>query len=452
MSRLLKWFMTQHHLKFPILLENQLDRTKISFADGQLDITTMESTDSATLEQESGVVSTFWFFEKRYVEESPRCTPLWDSLVGTQLVPPEESLDGEVEYAAESDAAGEQHEGEGSLVAADPMRSGTIASATESNAAVAQREGVVEMFEGLVGRLCHANDDNWQAMLFIKGDNNTGKSTAMELVTKMFPAGSVVALSANQEQEFGVQTWVTKRLVVCADIPKDMAKVLEQSLWQSMVSGEHVNVPRKTRDALSVPTWLTHMFWCGNHLPNYVDNAGSVSKRLATFKFETAVRTFDVDMKVKIEKDELVAVLLRCLRRYHEMRIRQRGKGFWDFAPQALVDARTEAPEETNRLADLVANGNDFYDCVFQKGERTLLSEFKTAFQNHMKFKHPGERFPWSADYHPLRARGFDVKKEHICKVCKGPAQLALCGDHYAGGKNRSKVSFVRNLRLTRKY
>jgi hypothetical protein len=271
------------------------------------------------------------------------------------------------------------------------------------------------------------------------------------LVTKMFPVGSVASLSANQESQFGLQSWVNKRLVVCGDLPEHMRKVLSQTIWQSMLSGEYVTVPRKNLSALSVAAWEVPLFWCGNNLPDYRDNAGSVSRRLATFKFEQVVQNRDTSMAGKIERDELLDVLLRCLKKYHALRTKYPGGDFWKFAPRALLDSRNEAQEETNYLANFVANGDDYYDCVFQEGAQTTLIVLKKAFQNHMRINHDGVSVKWSGDYHALRARGFIVEKDNVCKFtgCAGPPRKAVCGDHFCGGKNRKKLTVVRNLVVT---
>jgi hypothetical protein len=230
-----------------------------------------------------------------------------------------------------------------------------------------------------------------------------------------------------------------------------MRQVLSQTIWQSMLSGDFVNVPRKNKTALAVQSWGVPMFWCGNQLPNYRDNTGSVTRRLATFKFEKVVKKRDVLMQKKIEQVELVPILLRCLTRYHELRERYPAADFWKFAPRRLRQNRAEASEETNYLANFIANGDDFYTCVYEEGAKTKLSDLKAAFMNHMKFRNPDIRCRWTSDYHPLRARGFMVSQVNICKVCdRSPAVRSACGEHWNDGKNRKKLKVIDNMRLVK--
>jgi hypothetical protein len=267
----------------------------------------------------------------------------------------------------------------------------------------------------------------------------------------MFPAGSVANISANHEKQFGLEKLVNARLILCMDLPDDMRKVLSQTEWQSCVSGEYVSVPRKCKVALSIPEWSAPFFWAGNNLPNYRDNSGSASRRLATYRFEQVIAKRDTMLVRKIIDTELVRVMLRCLGRYHDLRTRRAGEDFWKFAPVSMVEQRDRASEETNHLTNFVANGDNFYDCVYEEGSATPLALVKKAFANHMQFNNPDSKFVWNSDYHALRSRGFVVKRSYLCKVCPEIASLASCGAHYKAGRNRKQVTVVHNLRIKRK-
>ena len=409
MGSLLTWFQTQHHADFPLLTEGGMKRNICSFRDGQLDISDMTFTPTG-----DGVATpTFWYFDTTY-NDITDSTPLWDNLLSTQIAP-------EMEIKAEEQSVG-------------------------------GREEPIALLESLIGRLFHAVGlDKWSVMPFILGDANTGKSTILHLVAKMFPAGSVANISSNHEKQFGLEKLVNARLILCMDLPDDMHKVLSQTEWQSCVSGEYVSVPRKNKVALSVPEWSAPFLWAGNNNPSYTDMAGSASRRLATYRFEQVITTRDTLLVPKILDTELVAVMLRCLRKYHDLRTRRTGQDFWRFAPQSMVEQRDRTATETNFLANFVANGDNFYDCVYQEGAGTPLGELKKAFTNHMQFNHPDTRVKWSSDYHALRSRGFLVKRSFICKICTELASVGTCGEHYRAGKNRKLVTIIHNLLLKRK-
>jgi hypothetical protein len=408
MASLLTWFQTQNHAEFPLLTERGMNQSVCAFRDGQLDISTMTFTETAELKD--GPVPTFWFFDQEYANVATD-TPLWNNLLSTQLAEEEEKGD-----------------------------------------AMDEREGPLEMLEVLVGRLFHAvgTYDKWSIMPFILGDANTGKSTVLHIVSKMFPAGAVANISANHEKQFGLEKLVNARLILCPDLPDDMRKVLSQTEWQSCVSGEFVSVPRKNKVALSVPEWSAPFFWAGNNLPNYHDNSGSASRRLATFRFERVIASRDTQLVQKILDNELLAVMLRCLTRYRDTYTRRAGQDFWKFAPAVMVEQRDQASEETNHFTSFVANGDDFYQCIFQEGAQTQMADIKKAFANHMKFNHEDIKWKWSSDYHALRSRGYVITRVNLCKTCGELALKATCGEHYSPA-NRRRLVVVKNMRLQRR-
>jgi hypothetical protein len=405
MASLLTWFETQHHAKFPLLTSGGMSRETIAFQNGQLEIATMKFTDTAKLAVAGGPIPTFWFFDQPYTDVG-QATPLWDNLLAVQLAPVEDEK-------------------------------------------VEAGEDMISVLEALIGRLFHAVGvrDKWSVMPFILGDANTGKSTVLELVSKMFPQGSVSNISANHEKQFGLESLVDARLVLCPDLPDNMAKVLAQTEWQSCISGEFVSVPRKCKVALSVPHWSAPFFWAGNNRPNYRDNSGSASRRLAMFPFEKLVKRRDTMLVPKILSGELVAVMLRCLRAYKDLCARQIGRDFWSFAPQRMCEQKDTSAEETNHFTNFVANGDDYYQCIFDEGSVTPLIALKKAFANHLKFNHPEANVAWNSDYHALRARGYVVERLNVCKLCGKHATKATCGEHF-DVRNRKRSTLVRNLQL----
>jgi phage/plasmid-associated DNA primase len=98
------------------------------------------------------------------------------------------------------------------------------------------------------------------------GDANTGKGTIIEIITKMFPAGSVGAITATQEKSFGLEGLFKKRVVMIPDLPKDFSKLISQSDFQSIISGEGVSIARKNKTAISNNIWTTPLIAADNHL------------------------------------------------------------------------------------------------------------------------------------------------------------------------------------------
>ena len=130
-----------------------------------------------------------------------------------------------------------------------------------SEHAPAERQDLVlagmDIFEILVGRLLYPTKahDNWQIMLFLKGDSNSGKSTILNILTKIFPEGSVGCITSTTEGTFGLESLFNIRLVLFPDMSESIGKNLQRETWQSMVSGEKVSVAQKHKKALTDKPW-----------------------------------------------------------------------------------------------------------------------------------------------------------------------------------------------------
>jgi hypothetical protein len=100
--------------------------------------------------------------------------------------------------------------------------------------------------------------DNWQIAIFLKGLANTGKSTLVNLIMKMFPQNSHCILASNQEATFGLENVHSKQVFACPDMPRDMSKTLDSALLQSMIPGEHKRPEKRKR--LYYYTTMVHTY------------------------------------------------------------------------------------------------------------------------------------------------------------------------------------------------
>ena len=62
-----------------------------------------------------------------------------------------------------------------------------------------------------------------------------------------------------------------------------------------------------------VVEWPVPGILAGNEVPSFVDNAGSIVRRVLLFDFSRKVRDGDMDLALKLEK-EMAALLLKCNR------------------------------------------------------------------------------------------------------------------------------------------
>lgn len=313
--------------------------------------------------------------------------------------------------------------------------------------------GARDILEMLIGRLFYPIGlfDGWQVMPLLNGDAGTGKGTILDVVSHMFPVGSVGCISSNMEKTFGLHSLHDKRLVQVPDIPRNIDQVLNQTDFQSMVSGEGVSIARKNEKAVSNKPWKVPMIWAGNQIPKYIDASGSVARRAVMFLFKQLINSRDSCLKAKILETELITVMLRCIFAYRTYcDVIKHGVDFWASMPESIREAREEVREETNSLANFLANGSRYCQIVFDESAVTTMEAFGKAYSNYMEFemKKPGQTV--GSDHHPFAARKFIVTKVYICKVCEKRASSETCGDHYNGGNNRTRLVTIKNMLMVK--
>ena len=267
----------------------------ISFYNGYLDLDSLKLTEwadstAAAHSTESGSPHplTDHYFEKTLdpSKSMDAPTPLWDNLLETQLGKRSKcSLCGSTASVSRNAI----------------LFCGTCAVPADSESEEEEKFtlSICEMIEVLIGRLFYpvGKYDNWQVMPFLMGDANTGKSTVADVIKRMFPPGSVGVITATQEAQFGLESIYQKRLVLIPDIPKKFSKIVNQCDFQSMITGEQVSVARKNKTAVSDRDWTAPLLGAGNHLPDYNDNSGSISRRLVVFIFNALITTLNTTKK-----------------------------------------------------------------------------------------------------------------------------------------------------------
>jgi hypothetical protein len=102
----------------------------------------------------------------------------------------------------------------------------------------------------MIGRLIYeVNElDQWQVIPYLKGAASSGKSTILTRVCRgLYEPGDVGVMSNNIERKFGLSALHDKFIFIGPEIKSDMA--LEQAEFQSVVSGETVQVATKFQTA-----------------------------------------------------------------------------------------------------------------------------------------------------------------------------------------------------------
>jgi hypothetical protein len=216
-------------------------------------------------------------------------------------------------------------------------------------------------FLTLLGRMQYrvGQLDNWQVMLYVYGLAGTGKSTALKIYAKAFRPGAIEYLNSNTEDTFGLQKLASSKTeaIMCLDVPSDVptSAVLKQDLWQLLVGGEDVNVPRKNAVARS------HKIQCpiamaGNKFLDYKDSNGNVTRRVAAVRYQRYLPADqqDGDLETTIVDEELPALIRRCNQLYLQKARESGSSGIWHLLPEYYKAIRHSAAETVNPLREFL--------------------------------------------------------------------------------------------------
>ena len=156
--------------------------------------------------------------------------------------------------------------------------------------------------------------DDWQKILIITGQGATGKSTIAKALQRCVGERNVGNIPSNCEAQWALANIQSKTMWMCTEMKANFR--LDMSVMQNMVSGDPVTIHQKFKDAVDVPTWMTHGFLVGNEFPTawLSDAGGALTRRAAPFRFNKAG-----DGKPSIQTDfynNLAPFLVRTTRAY----------------------------------------------------------------------------------------------------------------------------------------
>ena len=270
--------------------------------------------------------------------------------------------------------------------------------------------------------------DGWEVLPYWKGVAGSGKSTVMNTICKGFYESSDVAvISNNTERQFGLGSLCDAFLVIGPEIKKDFK--LEQAEFQSMISGESMSIAQKYKSTKQI-MWKSPMTMGGNEVPDWIDNSGSLQRRLVIFQFNEIVKNGDMTLNKKLEA-EYPSYLCKAARCYIQEAKRIGNKNIWNYLPSRFQASRDAMAEGTNSLvsflrSDRVKLGTDLY-CP----RKEFIMALKTHCQEH-NFK-PGK---WCEDFYSGPFAQFQISLQ----------EAAL--EWPLGSGSKKKKFFVRGVTL----
>ena len=184
---------------------------------------------------------------------------------------------------------------------------------------------------------------------------------------------------------------------------------------------------------------------------SYADTQGSVSRRLAIFKFDKYVQRKDNTLENRIIDSELSALLAKCISAYKLMLDTIGNRFVGDACPDYFSENIRKMNEHTDYIymfitlspKDNVYGDKDVY-LMKQDGASMLLQDFKNKFMNYMRFRHPRVKHKWTFDYSSLNRLGYKVSHVNVCKECGFHAKAGCCNKYSPA--NRSKRYIIEGL------
>lgn len=220
---------------------------------------------------------------------------------------------------------------------------------------------VIEWNKVYLGRLLYPlNDlDNWQTIMFYLGQGGTGKSTINNDVAKQFyDDGDVAVLSNNVQSKFGLSDIYSKYIFIAPEIKKDWC--LEQAEFQSMISGETINVNIKYKKS-EVVKWETAGILGGNENPDFIDNSGSIKRRIVVTRFDNKVKKNDCMLGKKLRV--CIPDIIRQCNLYYQRMTRNVGyDNIWDHLPSYFLNTQEKMVDATNSLSNFFNSGKIVID------------------------------------------------------------------------------------------
>ena len=249
-----------------------------------------------------------------------------------------------------------------------------------------------------LGRLLYDVDelDNWQTIMFYLGQGGTGKSTINNFVAKQFYDDQDVAIMSNNIQtKFGLSDIHDKFLFIAPEIKRDWG--IEQSEFQEIVSGGTLNINVKYKQS-EVIDWKTPGILGGNENPDFIDNSGSIKRRIVVTRFDKKVKCGDTMLGKKLQ-NEIPNILKQCNMFYQEhakIYSRDDGSDIWSHLPSYFIETQQKMNEATSSLANFMNSGK------LKFGSDCSMSEiaFKHYFKLHCNENNIKQSWRWNADFY----------------------------------------------------
>ena len=296
-------------------------------------------------------------------------------------------------------------------------------------------DGVIAFIMMSIGRLFFKVKelDNWGYILVLLGESGRGKSTLGNIVKAMF--SNVGFLNSSFNKKTGLSDLYDKDIIIADDLPKNIKSVLPQQEFQTMVTGGGINVNRKYRSSIFID-WVVPLLILTNYRLNYNDDMGQISRRIMIAVFSYEVPHANANLEMEIIKNELPAIIYKCVTKYKKAREEHFNSRVQDFCPEYF---NRDIQSEQEDLSSFIQTSLDEGKISIRQGALTKLSDFNDCFQMLLR--------PDDETILQEICKDWSITKPNICKSCE-KRHIVGCCDAYER-KNRSQRGYyINNLEI----
>jgi phage/plasmid-associated DNA primase len=197
---------------------------------------------------------------------------------------------------------------------------------------------VADILLALMGRaLFDVNAlDTWQVMGFLVGISGTGKSAILVVLQHFFAPEAIGNLAAKREEVFGMANLIDKEIVIGRNVPGKLYGYLPENIMQAMIGGEPMEIRRKGLIMPMTMTWKAPLIMAGTN-DNCINK--TLRQRVVSIRFNKVVTHPKEFLQRDIVKGELPNVICRALQCYKALRERvdATGNGFWGAVPKEVL-------------------------------------------------------------------------------------------------------------------
>lgn len=257
-----------------------------------------------------------------------------------------------------------------------------------------------------IGRLIYdVNEkDGWQVIFFFQGQAGTGKSTIVNVCKSFYGDEDVGTISNNIQRKFGLSDILGKMMFVAPEIKRDFT--LEQAEFQSMVSGDAMTIAIKCKESQFVNSWSIPGILAGNETPDFIDNFGSIQRRIVSVRFTKRVMDGDMMLGKKLH-EETARILHKCNMAYIDAYTKYAKDNIWKHLPKYFNDNRNAMAAATNPLIHFLSSDQ----IRVAPGSVIPEKEFITLFNHHcMENNYTKPRFNSDFFTGPFTQFGISIK------------------------------------------